>query len=438
MTTAVVKFCFDIVCPFAYIASTRVNDAFPSDQCRVRWTPTLLGGLYRNSAAPQGKDGSATKVMSPAKRQVVASDLALQAARFGVRLSFNERHPIKTLNAMRLLTYASEERRPALAAALYRAYWVKGEDVSDERVLDGYARAAGLDLAAALADERVKRELTENTAFASDRGAFGVPVVFVERTVSGGPPADAALFWGGDRLHFAAAAAGLPAALPRVRPFPAPAAPRVTVRFYFDTSSPWSFLGFTQLARLAAVARIEAVPVLVGAIFRALGGPMLPAAAMSDAKRAWSQRDLGLWQRWHHEPMRWPDQFPLRTVLAQRCIAAEPSAAGPLFRAAWQRNLDIGRREVVLRVLDDAGFDGEALVARAGSAEIKARLRRNVEQALERGVIGVPSYEVLLEGGREPLMFWGQDRLDTVLDLACGWRPDGTDRAAEARRVARL
>ena len=396
---AVVRFHFDVVCPYAYIASTRVGSVFPDAACVVKWTPTLLGGLYRKE--PQGSHGSATAAMSQAKRRIVTKDLFLQAERHGVPLKFHPGHPLKTLSAMRLLVACPEGGRAELARKLYRAYWVLNENLEDEGVLGRYAAEAGVDLAAALGSARVKQGLADNTALAANAGAFGVPCVFVERAVGGRPPVDDGLFWGGDRLHFAAASAGLAARLPRVQPSPNAAVARrpVTVRFYYDTASPWSFLGLSHLARVEGVARVEAVPVLVGAIFRATGGPMLPAAAMSEAKRAWSARDLALWQHWHHEHLRWPDTFPLRTVLAQRCIVAEPGAAQALMRAAWQRNLDLSSEAVVRSVLSEHGFDADAVVARAGTAAVKDQLRANTDGAVARGVMGVPSSEVLAIAG---------------------------------------
>ena len=42
----------------------------------VNWKPVLLGALYKATAAPQGKDGSASDVMAPPKRALAALDLA--------------------------------------------------------------------------------------------------------------------------------------------------------------------------------------------------------------------------------------------------------------------------------------------------------------------------------------------------------------------------
>ena len=56
-------------------------------------------------------------------------------------------------------------------------------------------------------------------------------------------------------------------------------------------------------------------------------------------------------------------------------------------------------------MLGQLGLDSSAVIARAGTDEIKARLKANTEEAVERGAFGVPTFYV----GEE--MFVGNDRL---------------------------
>lgn len=69
-TQASFKFYYDIVCPFAYMSSTLVEALAKRCGVTVHWTPVLLGGLYDNTQAAQGKAGSATDVMSFARLKV--------------------------------------------------------------------------------------------------------------------------------------------------------------------------------------------------------------------------------------------------------------------------------------------------------------------------------------------------------------------------------
>jgi 2-hydroxychromene-2-carboxylate isomerase len=80
----------------------------------------------------------------------------------------------------------------------------------------------------------------------------------------------------------------------------------------------------------------------------------------------------------------------------------------PIFRARWGEPRVISQPDVVRGFLAAAGLEGEAALERARSDEIAERLRRDTQQAIERGVFGVPTIFV----GDE--MFWGNDRFELV------------------------
>jgi hypothetical protein len=65
----------------------------------------------------------------------------------------------------------------------------------------------------------------------------------------------------------------------------------------------------------------------------------------------------------------------------------------------------VSEPEVVARIADGVGLDGAALVEQALSQRIKDRLRAQTDDAVARGVFGVPSFEV------EGELFWGYDDL---------------------------
>lgn len=69
-----VDFYFDVQCPYAYIASRRVESVVKSTGTVVNWTPVLLGGLYDLTNAEQGKAGSASDVMPVTKKALVSLD----------------------------------------------------------------------------------------------------------------------------------------------------------------------------------------------------------------------------------------------------------------------------------------------------------------------------------------------------------------------------
>jgi len=157
------------------------------------------------------------------------------------------------------------------------------------------------------------------------------------------------------------------------------------------------------------------VPVLFAGLLEAYGqlGP-----AEIPAKILWMSRSnlrkaarLGV-------PLEPPAFHPFNPLLALRLssldLAADQRQAliDALFAAVWARGLHVSEPEVVVRVLDEVGLPGAALVERTQDPACKALLRRRTEDAIARGVFGVPTMEV----GDEA--FWGYDdfpQLELVL-----------------------
>jgi len=123
------------------------------------------------------------------------------------------------------------------------------------------------------------------------------------------------------------------------------------------------------------------------------------------------------WKSWWKVVLNWPTQFPIRTVTPLRVAIAEPRVISVLYKAAWALDKNIGDDAILKEVLNDAGFNGEGLLKKAQEDQIKNKLKENNNRALAEGVCGVPSFQI--DGGD---VIWGQDRMDVVSDLLCGWK----------------
>lgn len=393
-----ITFYYDIVCPYAYIASQRIRAVAARCGATVVWTPVLLGGIYKSIDAPQVP----SQTWSAAKARLGALDLHRQADYHGVSLRFPAEHPRRSVSAMRLLVGVEGPEREALSHALYQAYWVDGADISDRGVLDEIARRHGVD-PAIIDSPQTRAALFETTAAAVADGAFGVPSMVV----------DGVMWWGQDRLHLVEHA--LTGGMLRTPQTPA-GTHGGTLRFFHDFSSPFSYLASTQIARIAERqgAVVQWMPILLGGLFRNIGTPDVPMLTMTKAKQDYVRRDLSDWADWWGVPFSFPTTFPVRTVLPLRVSIAEPAAIPHLYRALWAEDRDIGSPAVVAAVLAEAGLDGEGLIRRAGEADVKAVLRANTEAAEAAGVCGVPTVEI---GGE---FIWGQDRLEQVEAVLCG------------------
>lgn len=186
-----------------------------------------------------------------------------------------------------------------------------------------------------------------------------------------------------------------------------------TLEFYFDLSSPYSYLAATQLPALAKRqgAKIEYRPFVLAAVFKATSNDM---PVKVPAKGAYMLKDLERWAEFYGVRFKFSRYFPANTIKAMRLILvaeeqgeAEFVAQG-LFRAMWAEDRDINDSVVLGDIVEKAGLDPVAALAAVESQPIKDKLRANTDAAIARGAFGAPAMFV----GDE--LFWGNDRLDFV------------------------
>lgn len=413
-------FYYDIVCPYAYLAAQKIEAVAARTGATLTWQPVLLGGVFR---ALGGQDNPNT-TLSDAKRRLGQQDLQRWAALANVPLRFHPAHPRRTVEAMRLLVAAPAAARPALTQALYRAYFVAGLDVADRDVLATVAREQGLDeslVRTGIDAPEVKEALRAATARAVDDGVFGVPAYVV---VQGDTRT---LYWGQDRLNLVEAALGGQAL---AAPAGQGSGSGETVRFYYDFASPYAYLGNTQIEAVAARhgAKVAYRPMLLGALFRQIGTPMVPMQTFAPAKQRYFARDMQDWAQHWQVPWRWPSRFPLRTVLPLRVVLAAGEAnmgmlTRAIFHAYWVDDQDISDATVLRAVVQACGGDPAWVdAAEAASDALKAALVANTDEAREAGVVGAPSFVV------RGALLWGQDRLD-MLDAILAGRLDTAEQA---------
>lgn len=191
------------------------------------------------------------------------------------------------------------------------------------------------------------------------------------------------------------------------------------IDFYFDISSPWTYLAFHNIQPLAAELNVPIrwKPFLVGGVFNTIN-PTVYASRSNPvpAKQHYLAKDVGDWAR--HCGLRIlfpPSVFPVNSVKAMRaCVWLEPKDTLPAFAKAafeayWSEDLDISRDEVLRSICARAGIDAEALLQGIAQPAVKDQLRENTEELIRRGGFGSPTMFV---NGDD--MYFGNDRLPLV------------------------
>ena len=194
-----------------------------------------------------------------------------------------------------------------------------------------------------------------------------------------------------------------------------------TIEFFYDFSSPYSFLAAMKLPEIAqrTGATLEWKPFVLGAVFKTIGSN--PPAAIP-AKGAYMLQDLKAWADDYGVPFHFPSAFPINAMKAMRMVVALESQADRakltdrIYRAYWSENQEITESDVLAKLAAEVGFDGAALLATTEQPSVKNLLRAYTDDAVARGAFGAPAVFV----GDQ--LFTGNDRLHFVERAARGER----------------
>ena len=196
------------------------------------------------------------------------------------------------------------------------------------------------------------------------------------------------------------------------------------LEFFYDCSSPWTYLAFTKIEDLARRHDAELIwrPILVGGLFNTVNPSVYESRAKPvPAKARYYLKDLADWARFYGLKIGNPTVFPVNSVKAMRgaLVAAEHRVISPysrrVFESYWSDDKDISKDDVLREIVRETGLDEKEFFTKIASDEYKARLRENVEELIARGGFGSPT--MFVEGS----MFFGNDRLPLVEhELAVG------------------
>ena len=192
------------------------------------------------------------------------------------------------------------------------------------------------------------------------------------------------------------------------------------IEFFFDCSSPWTYLSFNALKDLAEHHNVELIykPILVGGIFNSVNPSVYENRSKPlPIKEKYYLNDMQNWASCREIDINWPSIFPINSVKAMRgCLYAELNNnlheyALSIFKAYWTDDQDISSDKILEDICLKNGIDSEKFFEFIDMPSTKQKLIDNSKDLIEKGGFGSPTFFY------KDKMFFGNDRLDLLSSL---------------------
>ena len=194
------------------------------------------------------------------------------------------------------------------------------------------------------------------------------------------------------------------------------------LEFFFDCSSPWTFLAFESLQQMLTRnpdLEVQYRPFLVGGVFNTVN-PSVYASRENPVipKQRYGKKDLQDWADYvgikiiHMSKL---PVFPVNSVKAMRgaFVAIEEECIVPyarrVFERYWSEGGDISQIEVLEEIITDVGLDKASFFEKINDPTYKDMLKNNTAEVIERGGFGTPT--MFLDGND---MYFGNDRFQLI------------------------
>ncbi|MEH6547151.1 MAG: 2-hydroxychromene-2-carboxylate isomerase [Sneathiella sp.] len=191
------------------------------------------------------------------------------------------------------------------------------------------------------------------------------------------------------------------------------------LEFFFDCSSPWTYLGFESLQILVARhpdLEIKYRPFLVGGVFNSVNpsvynnreNPVVP-------KMHYSKKDLQDWAQFVGIEIGKPPVFPVNSVKAMRgaFVALEKNClvdySRAVFKRYWTDLADISQVDVLKEIVLEVGLDSDDFFNKINEKAYKDKLKDTTDELIARGGFGSPT--MFLD---DQDMYFGNDRFPLI------------------------
>ena len=193
------------------------------------------------------------------------------------------------------------------------------------------------------------------------------------------------------------------------------------LEFFFDCSSPWTYLAFKEIEELNNRLNMVLVwkPILVGGIFNTINPSVYESRSNPiESKANYSQKDLKDWSKVRNIKINWPTIFPVNSVKVMRGVfyaidrKNESKYIDKVFEAYWKDGKGISSDKVISEIIESFDWINEDFFNYINRDTTKEALKNNTQELIERGGFGSPT--IFIENNN---MFFGNDRLNLIESL---------------------
>ena len=188
------------------------------------------------------------------------------------------------------------------------------------------------------------------------------------------------------------------------------------IEYYFDFLSPYSYLSWQWIKKnkeklFEKEIEFSFKPVTLSSI---IGHFETKGPAQIETKRNYLFKDCLRFSKLKEIPFTTPLELPFNSLYALRSCLVENVGKSQFeiidlfFRKGWSEGQDIGTPENLIKFLMAEGFPGTEILDKVNTKEMRKALKLNVQEALSKGVFGVPSFVI------DDELFWGNDSIPYV------------------------
>ena len=193
------------------------------------------------------------------------------------------------------------------------------------------------------------------------------------------------------------------------------------IDFYFDFASPNAYFGFNVLKKFPEKydCEINYIPVLLGGIFKATNNkpPMEQFFGVLNKNEYQSLEIERFVNRHGLTKFKMNPHFPVISLqIVRGAIAAEMDGyleyyIEKVLVHMWEEPKKMDDPEVIKAAFEESGFDSEKLLGQMQDPDVKAKLISNTEDAVKRGLFGIPTFFI------DDEMYFGKDTIWMIEEI---------------------